>query len=329
MLAVVQLQDGRVLLGGTNRAFIITLAPEGHELSRTYLGSGPEDEVRALAGDANGNVYAAWSASISGRQQGFLTKLRPDGLRLATAGLDSAPASLALDSAGIVHVATGELIIKLQAKDGALREMGRILAPGPVLVLTSDVEGTVYAGGAGSRGWVAKVNPSADSLAWKLQLPGDSGQDAVRALAVASDGSVWLAGQTASTNFASSTAAQPHLAGAPDAFLAKAAADGSMLEWATYLGGSAQESASGLALLPGGRAALVGWTASPDLPGTQVSDWAGWEDGFVAEFDSARQLLHSIHIGTSGQDRLSCVLLGRDGTLWVGGWVGSGARRRT
>ncbi|PLS75851.1 MAG: hypothetical protein CYG61_04710 [Actinobacteria bacterium] len=105
---------------------------------------------------------------------------------------------------------------------------------------------------------------------------GGGGADVGFGLAVAPDGSAFVAGETASTNFptkgsvscGTTTSSYQCDQGRNDAFVAKLNPTGSALVYATYLGGSKEDLAHRLALDADGNAYLAGGTNSADDPGT-------------------------------------------------------------
>jgi hypothetical protein len=96
---------------------------------------------------------------------------------------------------------------------------------------------------------------------------GGSGVDVGNAIALDASGSVYVVGYTYSTDFPVTTGAlQTALGGACDAFLFKLSPTGDTLLYATYLGGSGTDTASGIAIDPSGNVYFGGWTLSPNFP---------------------------------------------------------------
>ena len=111
-------------------------------------------------------------------------------------------------------------------------------------------------------------------LAYSSML-GGSNIDGANAIAIAPDNTAFIAGGTFSTDFPTAHPLQPN-AGGPndfpqDAFVAKISADGSTLLYSTYLGGSLQDVANGIAVDPLGDAYVTGTTESKDFPVTAGS----------------------------------------------------------
>ena len=108
-------------------------------------------------------------------------------------------------------------------------------------------------------------------LAYSTYL-GGSNIDAGNGIAVAPDGTAFIAGGTFSTDFPTAHALQPNDGGSldfpQDAFVTKINADGSTFAYSTYLGGSSEDVANGIAVDAAGEAFVVGTTFSPNFPYT-------------------------------------------------------------
>jgi hypothetical protein len=86
------------------------------------------------------------------------------------------------------------------------------------------------------------------------------------AIAVDPSGAAYIAGYTYSTDFPVTAGVQANIGGDCDAFLVKLSPMGDALLYATYLGGTGSDTASGVALDPSGNVYIAGWTLSPDFP---------------------------------------------------------------
>jgi photosystem II stability/assembly factor-like uncharacterized protein len=223
--------------------------------------------------------------------------------------------------------------------------------------------------------FVAKLNASGSVLLYSTFLGGTDADSAV-AVAVDAAGCAHVAGSTESTNFPvaavlSSTNCgirvpryitvtntmpgsnyvisfltnlptacplQSRLAGGKDAFLAKLNPDGTALVYATYIGGVADETSTGVAVDSAGNAYVTGWTLSSDLPVTtnafqsafpeyrsSSSQSAGFfvrdshPEGFVTKFDPAGALLYSTYLGGVGSDIPTRIAVDGAGSAYVTG----------
>jgi hypothetical protein len=104
-------------------------------------------------------------------------------------------------------------------------------------------------------------------------------------IAVDSSGNAYVTGASTSTNFPTASPLQASNAGFYDGFVAKLSASGTALLYATYLGGSANDGAGGIAVDSSGNAYVAGYTESTNFPTAsplQASNAGGYDDAFVA-----------------------------------------------
>ena len=152
---------------------------------------------------------------------------------------------------------------------------------------------------------------------------GGSGLDAVRAVAVDSSGNAYLAGYTDSTNFPASGGLQTANKGGVDAFIAKVTAAGGSLVYCTYLGGSYDDRAFGVAVDSSGNAFVTGWTYSTNFPVTGAARQralGGGRDAFAAKLNAAgNALIYSTYLGGAGNDSGNAVAVDAAGNAYVAG----------
>jgi uncharacterized protein (TIGR03437 family) len=116
-----------------------------------------------------------------------------------------------------------------------------------------------------SDAFVAKFLPDGQTMVFCTYL-GGMGDDSARAIALDNAGNIRVTGATSSFDFpVTSGAYQSTLRGAGNVFVAVLKSDGSLLT-STYLGGSAKDSPSGMAVDPQGHLWLIGSTTSADFP---------------------------------------------------------------
>ncbi|HXI29824.1 MAG TPA: hypothetical protein VNG89_15405 [Vicinamibacterales bacterium] len=164
-------------------------------------------------------------------------------------------------------------------------------------------------------------------LVWSTFL-GGSGADFIGPAAVARDGSgdVFVGGTTTSADFPSFNDPGFAPGSQSPAFVARLDATGSILRYATFIGGwHAQLVHRGLAVDAGGNAVLVGQTYSPDFPTTPGAfDRTGVnKDAFVVRLDATGGLIFSTLLGGSGEDDASAVAYDPAGNIIVGGTTAS------
>jgi hypothetical protein len=133
---------------------------------------------------------------------------------------------------------------------------------------------------------VTKLNSAGSALAYSTYL-GGSGEDEGHGIAVDATGQAYVTGRTLSANFPTTAGAfQTGNAGASDAFVTKLNPTGSALVYSTYLGGSFDETGTGIAVDATGQAYVTGLTQSANFPvtaGAFQTGSAGGVDAFIAK----------------------------------------------
>jgi hypothetical protein len=301
----------------------------------TYLGARrATTQAVALAGDADGSAYVTGvtdsnsflitPGALQSAGTTFVTRLTPAGNALAYSTFFGAPVTaIAVDAAG--HAFVTGTTSALTPTPGALQP-AKLAASSP---------------------YVAKLNPTGSAMVYATWL-GGSANDEARAIAIDGAGHAYVAGVARSPDFPTRNPFRATRSGASDAFVAKLGPSGTTLVYSTYLGGSADERAFGIAVDAAGRAAVVGWTRSIDFPATAnaFQRWKGHFDpaisnAFVARFDAGGAgLLYASYLGGSwcritgqscfglfsadeGIDVATSVAIDRAGFVYVGGYATS------
>jgi hypothetical protein len=151
---------------------------------------------------------------------------------------------------------------------------------------------------------------------------GGSGSDSAAALAVDSAGAAYVAGFTASQNLPIASSEQSSNAGGNDIFVAKLNATGNGLVYCTYIGGSGDDRATGIALGTDGSAYVTGFTQSKNFPvrSPLQSKLAGGQNAFVLKLSpSGNALLFSTYLGGSSSDAAYGIALDGSGNAYVVG----------
>ncbi|HET8760889.1 MAG TPA: SBBP repeat-containing protein, partial [Nitrospiria bacterium] len=292
-------------LNGGSDVFVTKLNPAGTAaVYATYLGGSGADEAAGIAVDAAGNAYVTGRTSSSdfptagplqatsgGGTDAFLVKLAPTGAGLVYAtylgggGADFGM-GVAVDSAGNAYV-TGQT----QSSDF------------PTAPTASALQPTL--GSANGDGFVAKVNAAGAALVYSTYL-GGSGADTGNGIAVDASGNAYVAGETQSADFPTTSALQPTFGGGTsDAFVTKLNPVGSLIVYSSYLGGSGSDAGHGIAVGSAASAYVVGATQSPNFPTVNAVQTTpgGLTDAFVARFGTAgAPLLYSTYLGGSNDD---------------------------
>jgi hypothetical protein len=182
-------------------------------------------------------------------------------------------------------------------------------------------------------GFVSKISERGDHLLYSSFVGGNF-RSAVNAIAVDLTGRAFVAGSTCSSNFPTTRSAVLQKApgsdktDACDGFLARFNAEGSRLEYGTYLGGSHEDAATAVALAPGGDVVYIGgYTFSDDFPITGTAPQLklnGFSNGFFSAIDlRSGQLLYSTYLGGTANDRITGIAVASDGAVYVSGTTDS------
>jgi uncharacterized protein (TIGR03437 family) len=166
-------------------------------------------------------------------------------------------------------------------------------------------------------------------FAWLRTIDG-SGTDAAKAVAVDSQDNLYIVGITASSDlpvtqgvlqtafgggacFAGSSTTRSCY----DLFVAKFSPSGDPL-WLTYLGGSSDESAGGIAVQPDGSIVVAGDTASGDFPWTDAGDRMSGRASFLASISAdGKRLVWTRRLASSSPS----LAVDGAGRIWVAGTV--------
>lgn len=144
----------------------------------------------------------------------------------------------------------------------------------------------------------------------------------ITSIAADAHGNVYAAGYTPSTNFPVDGPFQGSLAGGNDAFVLKLNPQGNSLQYATYIGGSGDDRALGIAVDPAGEAIVVGQTGSQNFPLVSPAQAipGGGVDAFAAKLNAAGNgLIFSTLLGGSGSDAANAVTVDSTGNIYLAG----------
>jgi beta-propeller repeat-containing protein len=175
--------------------------------------------------------------------------------------------------------------------------------------------------------FVLKLNPAGSALVYSTFLGGFNMDDGM-AIAVDAAGNAYVAGETEAVNFpTTANAFDRTINGAFDTFVTKLNATGSALVYSTYLGGSAVEFPSRVAVDAAGNLFIAGSTSSTDFPttaGAFDTSQNGAFDVFLTKLNAAGSgLVFSTFLGGSGFDSAGGLALDSAGNSYVSGGAGS------
>ena len=153
---------------------------------------------------------------------------------------------------------------------------------------------------------------------------GANSKASIAGIAVDAAGDIYVAGATSSADLRTERAVQAAYGGGTDAFIAKLDPAGNVL-FASYLGGGAQDWATGIAVDSENNAYITGWTASTDFPTRSAaqSSLRGRRNGFVAKFSPEGALIYSTYLGGTGDDAAAAIAVDSQGHAFVTGATAS------
>ena len=332
--------DGSTYLGGfTNsfdpsgqdNAFVVKFTPAGSlNWQRTFKGPGAFsiDHVNGVAVAPDGSVYAAGQTVGVGNDM-LLLKLSADGSlvwqrRWDTGGQETAE-GVAVAADGSVYVTGttdsfggfGHLVVLRFTPAGTLvwqrtRDVATDAAVGMGQAITVAVDGSIYAAGVAPRAVVGefdmlllKLDPQG-TLVWQRTFSAADVADGRGGVAVASDGSVYVAGGIQAVT--KRTAVN-------DTFVAKFGSVGT-LTWSRGYGGNEADFPGGVAPRADGTVLIGGETGSFG---------AGSDDAFLLQLDASGKGVACNSWGGAGIDHGDDVELAPDGTIVLAGTTASSA----
>ena len=308
--------------GGPFDAFVTKLNSSGTAaLYSTVIGGNGSDLAYGIAVDRAGNAYlggytdspnfpvaGAMQSALNGISDGFVAKLSPGGSTLDFStylggSSQDQVLAVALDSSQSLYATGSTGSIDFPATPGAFQTSNR---------------GNFDA-------FVVKFTPSGGSLVYATYLGGGASEQGM-AITVDATGNSYVAGFTLSPDFPLSGASQGAIHGSFDAFVATLNSAGNALSFSTYLGGSGDDRAYGIAIDSGTNILVTGATASSDFPvtsGKLQTTLGGGYDAFVTRFGSppvavsvspgsgsgAAQVFSAIYSSSQGSTSLSQLYL--------------------
>lgn len=318
-------------------AFVAKFSSTGQLLWASYLGGPNFERAYAVEVDAQGNVILAGRAGAGfpvtagafqtnfrgsppsaayDTQDGFVCKLSADGATLIFCsyfGTEDGEIvrDVAVDALGDIYLAAGAAFGTFPS--GWLSGAYQPARAGGVDIIVAKV-----ASDGSQILWASYVGGSADEAGGGPSVRVTSANEPVLLFGTLSPGIATAGGWDGSWN------------GGWDLFVAKLSADGTGLQFGSYLGGSGDEDTEthGLALDPTGDIYVAATTSSTDFPTTagayQTSFGGGRGDAFVSRLAAdGSNLVASTYLGGSQSDGVEGVALGPTGTVVTAGGTNS------
>ncbi|WP_460007543.1 DUF7948 domain-containing protein [Methanogenium cariaci] len=310
---------------GSSQMFVTKLDATTHQIVySTYLGGGAGGYNPCIAVDSRGSAFltgktssadfpttdGAYAKTGSGDQDLFVTRIDPSGSSLLYStviggSIGDGGAAIAVDEQGNASVAGTTYSPDFPTTTGAYQQNPQ---------------------GSGDA-FVLKLHPKGTDLIYATRL-GGTGHDEATGIILEPDGAVIVTGTTGSHDFPATVGSCcPHTGGGTDVFAAKISPSGSDLLFATYIGGSGDDEATGCARCPDGSIAIAGNTRSSDFPATDAAFQQtnnGTTNGFVTHLNATGTgIVAATLLGGTGSDGIRGIAVDADGDCYVTGVTGS------
>jgi uncharacterized protein (TIGR03437 family) len=310
-------------LKGAEDVFVTKINPSGTaKIYSTYLGGGAPDEGHGIAVDVQGNAYITGStgsldfptkgaiqATRGGSGDAFVAKLNATGSALVYStylggtGTDSGSA-IAIDSVGNAYIAGSTFSADFPTRN-------------PFQA----------AKGAQEDAFVAKINAGGTALVYSTYLGGNA-VDEGNGIAVDAAGSAYITGYTGSSDFPLQSPLRSSNVNSVDAFVTKINPAGSALVYSTYLGGTATDYGTAIAVDSSGSAYVTGIVTSDDFPLVNPIDGKlashAVDDIFVSKFNPAGSaLVYSTYLGGGSADDPYAIAVDQSGNAYITGRTNS------
>jgi PKD repeat protein len=171
--------------------------------------------------------------------------------------------------------------------------------------------------------FVTKLAPNGTDLVSSTYI-GGTADDFGYSIAIDGKKDIFVTGQTKSWDYPVVNRYQlSPFGGLADAFVTKMSGDGKSIVYSNFIGGSAYEAGSAIAVDPNGYACIVGQTESPNFPVIKPyqSSLKGSFDVFVTKFDPEGKYpaAYSTYLGGNNWDDGKGIITHADGSLTVVG----------
>lgn len=316
--------------GGDVDAYIIKLDPKASKIVYCgYLGGSDRDYAYDVAVDEQGAAYiTGYTASRedsfpvmkgpdlthNGEYDVFVAKISPEGNKLEYCGYIGGQANdfgraIAVDSEGRACL-TGYTLSS---------EATFPVRKGPVLTFKRNYEC-----------FIARINSTGEQIDFCGYL-GGLGDDWGYGIAVDQEGSIYVAGATASDEYSFPVRTGPDLTfnGQIDAFVAQLSTSGEEVIYCGYIGGEGEDVATAITVDSAGFAYVTGYTGSgertfPVTFGPDLDYNGGFYDAFVAKVTSDGNYLdYCGYIGGSGYEAGFGITVDDWGCAYITGFTSS------
>lgn len=306
---------------GHKDAFVAVFDADGNFLGARYVGGGDEERVTDIKLDSSQNVFiTGWTMSINfplqnpyqssirGASDFFICKINSDlsGFEYSTylggRDTDYGQKVLPVDSGGFYvsgRTTGGDFPVKNAWRSSF--------------------------GGGEYDAVLMRFSPDGSSLDFSTYL-GGSGSEGICVMVEADSGDFWVGFSTYSTDLPTLNPYQEENSGGKDGYIARFSGDGSEMLYASYFGGTGDDSISPIKVDSNGYIYFYGVTTSPDLPLKLPFQGmpGGSGDAVLAVMTpGGKDFLFSTYFGGSGTERNIKSLIDDSGNWYLAGMTDS------
>jgi hypothetical protein len=306
-----------------------TLGASSQVIYVTYIGGAEDETFGGLTVGPNGDVYITGSTASSNFPVSNAAQTKLDGS--------------GVPDAFVIWLSPAQAIEYSTYFGGSATDKGTAIAVNSsnVIWIVGDTQSTDFPNTGGFQGsligaqnmFVAAFDPSKSGTATEIYsiYIGGTHWDEAYGIALAPDGTVWLAGATYSPDiWIQGNAYQGLYGGDGDAYIAhlNPGLGAQALLYASFLGGSGIDEATSMLLDPSGRIILSGYTLSSNFPVTSTAfqtKYGGDTDAFISILDTVKgQLVYSTYFGGPDPDSAMDLKEDSSGVLYLSGYTESG-----
>jgi hypothetical protein len=321
--------------GGLDLFFAVinpALSPSSQIIYTTYIGGSGDENFGGMTVDSKGNVYITGSTASS-------------DFPLANAAQTALAGTAAEPDAFALWLTPTQTLQYSTYFGGSETDIGKAIAvdPSGKIWIAGNTQSTDLPQTTGFQGsligtqnmFVAGFDPSQTGGASEIYAIyiGGTKWDEAFGVAVAADGTIWLAGGTFSPDIwilGNPVVYQGQYGGDGDAYIAhiNPSLGKNALLYASFLGGSGIDEATSLVVDPNGHVIVSGYTLSTNFPVSANAfqkTYGGNTDAFITVLDpvGSSQLVYSTYFGGSGADSAFDLKEDTSGLLYVSGYTES------
>ena len=319
-------------IAGTENVFFAVINPALPASSQviyvTYLGGNATDILNAMAVGPNGDVYLTGSTTSG-------------NFPLANAAQSTIAGSTGAAEAFVVWFSPTQTLNYSTFFGGSGLDSGQAIAIGlnGLIWIAGNTQSTDLPNSGGFQNaligqqnmFVAAFDPTKTGSASQIHsiYIGGTHWDEAFGIAVATDGTVWLAGGTYSSDIWILNAYQGLYGGGGDAYIAhlEPALGANALLYASFVGGQGIDEATSVVLNSAGQVVISGYTLSDNFPVTSnalQTKYGGDTDAFLTILDTAKgKLVYSTYFGGEGPDAAMDLKQDSNGLLYLTGYTES------